>query len=218
MVVTPLGLLRQAPPRLLWLGQVASVAGDRLYGVAVVWFVVQLTGSAAAVAVISLADTLPFLAVSLFAGTVADTRDGLRLARTVDLIRAGVVAVIPILYFTGQLHLLGLAITAAVLSSMEAFFLPALQASLPRLVEPARLTPMIALLDSTDRIGRVLGPGAVGLLAVLVPEIHLFTLDSASFVVSALCLTLLVRTARPQTGTRASRRRYAAGRTDRGLA
>lgn len=198
MVVTPLGLLRQAPPRLLWLGQVASVAGDRLYGVAVVWFVVQLTGSAAAVAVISLADTLPFLAVSLFAGTVADTRDGLRLARTVDLIRAGVVAVIPILYFTGQLHLLGLAITAAVLSSMEAFFLPALQASLPRLVEPARLTPMIALLDSTDRIGRVLGPGAVGLLAVLVPEIHLFTLDSASFVVSALCLTLLVRTARPR--------------------
>jgi len=129
-----LGLLRQGPPRLLWLGQVSSVAGDRLYGVAVVWFTVQLTGSAAAVAVITLADTVPFLVVSLFAGAVADARDGLRLARTVDLIRAGVVAVVPVLYFAGHLHLVGLAIVAALLSAMEAFFLPALQASLPRLV------------------------------------------------------------------------------------
>lgn len=198
MVVNPLGLLRQGPPRLLWLGQVASVAGDRLYGVAVVWFTVQLTGSAAAVAVITLADTVPFLVVSLFAGAVADARDGLRLARTVDLIRAGVVAVVPVLYFTGHLHLIALAIVAALLSAMEAFFLPALQASLPRLVEPARLTPIIALLDSTDRLGRVLGPGAVGLLAALLPEIHLFTLDSVSFLASALCLTFLVRAAKPR--------------------
>jgi DHA3 family macrolide efflux protein-like MFS transporter len=190
--------LRQRTFRLLWLGQVASVAGDRLYSVAVVWFTVQLTGSAAAVAVVSLADTVPFLLASLFAGAVADSRDGLGLARTVDLIRAGVVALVPILYFIGQLHLVGLAVVAAVLSSMEAFFLPALQASLPRLVEPARLTPLVALLDSTDRLGRVLGPGVVGLLAAMVPEIHLFTLDSVSFVASALCLTHLVKAARPK--------------------
>ncbi len=193
-----LELLRQRTLRFLWLGQVASVAGDRLYGVAVVWFTVQLTGSAAAVAVVSLADTVPFLVVSLFAGAVADSRDGLRLARSVDVIRAGVVAAVPILYFIGQLHLVGLVVVAAVLSSMEAFFLPALQASLPRLVEPARLTPLVALLDSTDRLGRVLGPGAVGLLAALVSEIHLFTLDSVSFVASALCLTCLVKAARPK--------------------
>ena len=98
------------------------MAGDRLYSVAVVWFTVQLTGSAAAVALITLADTVPFLVVSLFAGAVADARDGLRLARTVDLIRAGVVAVVPVLYFIGHLHLMGLVIVAAVLSAMEAFF------------------------------------------------------------------------------------------------
>ena len=116
------------------------MAGDRLYSVAVVWFTVQLTGSAAAVAVVSLADTAPFLVVSLFAGAVADSRDGLGLARSVDVIRAGVVGSVPILYFIGQLHLVGLVVVAAALSSMEAFFLPSLQASLPRLVEPARMT------------------------------------------------------------------------------
>ena len=105
------------------------MAGDRLYSVAVVWFTVQLTGSAAAVAVVSLADTVPFLVVSLFAGAVADSRDGLGLARSVDVIRAGVVGSVPILYFIGQLHLVGLVVVAAALSSMEAFFLPALQAS-----------------------------------------------------------------------------------------
>ena len=165
---------------------------------AVVWFTVRLTGSAGAVAVITLADTVPFLVVSLVAGAVADMRDGLRLARTVDLVRAAAVAVLPVLYLTGHLHLVGLAVVASVLSALEAFFLPALQASLPRLVEPSRLTPMVALLDSTDRIGRVLGPGTVGLLAALVPEIHLFTLDSLSFLVSALCLSFVVKSARPR--------------------
>jgi DHA3 family macrolide efflux protein-like MFS transporter len=99
---------------------------------------------------------------------------------------------VPVAYLTGHLSVVVLATVAAVLSALDAFFLPALQASLPRLVEPAALTPMVSLLDSTDRLGRVLGPGAIGLLTAI-PQIHLFTADAVTFLISAGCF-VAVRT------------------------
>jgi len=194
------GLLRRRTLRLVWGGQVASVVGDRLYGVALIWITLTLTGSPSAVAVVSIADTAPFLLASTVSGWVADRGDGLRLTRGVDIARAGVVAAVPALYLSGHLNLLTLAAVAALLSGLEAFFLPALQASLPRLVEPTHLTPMVSLLDSTDRLGRILGPGLIGLLAAL-PEAHLFTIDSISFLISAACLTVVLRHVPPLDDT-----------------
>jgi MFS transporter, DHA3 family, macrolide efflux protein len=187
-----IGLLRQPLPRLLWAGQLASVAGDRLYAVALVWVTLTLTGSPAAVAGAMLAGGIPFLPASLISGWLADRHDALRLARGVDFARAGAVAVLPAMSAFGWLSLPAVFAVAVVLSGLDAFFLPAVQASLPRLIEPAGLTPMVSLLDSTDRLGRVLGPGLVGLLAFL-PEIHLFSLDAVTFLISAVTLTAIHR-------------------------
>ena len=195
-----LALLRRPGPRLLWSGQVTSATGDRLYGVALIWITLRLTGSPAAVGLVTLADTLPFLATSLVSGALADRRDALRLARAVNLAQALIVAVIPAAYLAGHLDVPVLAAVACLLSALEAFCLPSLQASLPRLVEPRALTPMVSLLDSTDRLARVLGPGAISLLVVIVPEVHLFSLDAASLAVSAFCLSRVLRYAAPPTG------------------
>jgi MFS family permease len=186
------GLLRHPVPRLLWAGQVASVAGDRLYAVALVWVALTLTHAPGAVAGVMLADSIPFLLASSVSGWLADRHDGLRLARGVDVARAVAVAVLPALSVFGWLSLPALVAVAVVLSALDAFFLPAVQATLPRLVEPGGLTPMVSLLDSTDRLGRVLGPGLVGLFAFL-PEIHLFSLDAVTFLISAGTLTAIHR-------------------------
>ena len=140
----------------------------------------------------SIAGSVPYLVVSQISGWVADRVDGLLLARGADYASALTVMIIPALSMLNRLDLAALAGVAAVLSGLEAFFLPALQANLPRLVSSAELTPMVSLLDSTDRLGRILGPGLIGLLG-FVPRIQLFTLDAGSFLVSALCLTAIHR-------------------------
>lgn len=188
-----IGLLRRPGPRLLWLSQVGSVAGDRIYSLALIWATLRLTGSPTAVAVVTLAQVLPFLAVSVVSGAIVDKRDALRLARVVDIARALIVAVIPVAYLTDHLSVATLAAVAGLLSGLDAFFLPSLQSSLPLLGEATALLGMVSLLDSTDRLGRILGPGLVGVLAVSVPEIHLFTVDSVSFLLSAVLLTALGR-------------------------
>jgi MFS transporter, DHA3 family, macrolide efflux protein len=197
-------LLKRPIPRLIWLGETVSVAGDRLYAVALIWLTVQLSHTPAVVAAMSLATTVPYLATSLVSGWLADRGDPLRLARRADLISALAVAVVPVLAAIGRLSIPALAAVAVTLSAAEAFVLPALQASLPGLVDRSALTALVSLLDSTDRLGRVLGPALIAVLAFL-PQAQLFTVDAASFAVSAWCITLVIR----RRAARAPQRRAA---------
>jgi hypothetical protein len=81
-----------------------------------------------------------------------------------------------------------------VLSGGTALFRPALQSSLPHLArEPAMLPAANALLDTTERIARLLGPGLVGLTAALLPLPHLVTLDGLSLLISAAAVAAIAR-------------------------
>ena len=86
--------------------------------------------------------------------------------------------------------LLGLAVV--VLSLAEGFFNPALQVILPVLApERDLLVATNGLMDSTDRMARLVGPGMVAMLGAMVAPIHLFALDAMSFAVSGLAVASL---------------------------
>ena len=190
-----LRLLRQPIPLAVWLGQLFSVTGDKLYAMAVLWLVLQLTGSAKLMAAVSVAESVPYvLAGFLCAGLI--TRPGrLRAMIRLDLLSAAVVALVPVTYLLGLRSILLLVAVAAAASALEALFDPALQSALPDVVAGADLQPMIALTDSTDRLARVLGRGSAGLLLFVLPEIHLFSFDAGTFLVSAAALAFVARRA-----------------------
>src|SRR5579875_384404 len=186
-----LRLLRRPVPLALWLGQLCSVSGDKLYAMAVLWLVLQLTGSANLMATVSVAESVPYVLVGfLGAGLIGRSRR-LRMMMRLDLLSAAAVVCIPVAFLLGVHSFALLVSVAVVLSALSALFDPALQAVLPDLVPRESLQPMIALADSTNRLARVLGPGSAGLILLLLPEIHLFTLDAASFLVSAAALALV---------------------------
>ena len=190
-----LRLLRQPVPLALWLGQLFSVTGDKLYAMALLWLVLQLTGSARLMAAVSVAESVPYVLAGFFgAGLVARSRK-LRAMIRLDLLSAAVIAVIPLSYLLGVRSIALLVLAAAAASALEALFDPALQSVLPEIVPGGDLQPMVALTDSTDRLARVLGPGSAGLLLLVIPEIHLFSLDAATFLVSAAALALVARRA-----------------------
>jgi len=191
--VRVLRLLRRPIPLAIWGGQVLSVTGDRLYAMAVLWLVLQLTGSAKLMAAVSLAESVPSaLAGFLGAGLITRSKQ-LRAMILLDLASAAFVVVVPVTYLLGLRSVLLLCGIAAILSSLEALFGPALQSVLPDVVPAADIQPMIALTDSTDRLARIAGPGSAGLLLLLIPEIDLFTVDAATFLVSAAALLVVAR-------------------------
>lgn len=189
-ILTP---LRDTPVALLWGGLSLSAVGDQLYIVAVIWIAVGLLGAWAGYLPALGAAVVLFTA--LFGGSWADDHEPRAAMIGADLIRSGVL-VLAVLEWTLRGHitagtLLGLTIVLAI---GQAVFRPALQGMLAPLVgERENLPAANALLDTTDRMARLLGPGLVALFAAWLPARHFLSLDAVSFLASALALTLIGR-------------------------
>jgi hypothetical protein len=78
---------------------------------------------------------------------------------------------------------------AIVAAALEALFDPSLRALIPALVpDPNFAQATNALMDATLRIAFVVGPAIVAVLGRVMPTIHFFTLDAATFALSALSI------------------------------
>lgn len=185
--------LRDRPVALLWGGLSLSAVGDQLYAVALTWIAVGVFGTAAGYLAALTAATV--MAAALLAGRWADAWEQRAAMIGADLARGlALLAVVLDWTLRGRPSAVGLVVITVVLAVGQAVFQPALQGSLPGLVRDAgRLPAVNALLDSTDRIARLLGPGLVAVLAAFLPARHFLSLDAASFGLSATALILIGR-------------------------
>ncbi len=185
--------LRDAALACLWGGLSLSAIGDQLFAVALIWIAVGLLGPWAGY-LPALGATI-VLATALLAGHWADFWEPRSAMIGADLARA-VALVLAFLQWSvwGGISAETLVGLTSILSMGQAIFRPALQGMLAPLVgAPERLPAANALLDTTDRIARLLGPGVVAALAAWLPTQHFLSLDAASFLASALALMLIGR-------------------------
>jgi DHA3 family macrolide efflux protein-like MFS transporter len=187
-ILTP---LRHRAIVLLWSGLATSSIGDQLYAVALAWIGVSVFGARAGY--LSALSSGCLLVTALAIGHWADRWDRRRTMIAADLVRAAVLAVLVLAWsWVGAPPSAGLVVTVICLAIGAACFEPALQAVLPGVVPDTRLLPAAnALLDATDRIARLLGPGMVAVLASLIPIKHFLTLDALTFLVSAGAMGLV---------------------------
>ena len=73
-------LFRQRPFLLYWFARVFTAAGFQMQGVAMAWQVYQLTGSALDLGLVGLFQFLPRIALTPFAGHLADRHNRRRIA------------------------------------------------------------------------------------------------------------------------------------------
>lgn len=177
---------------ILWLAQLLSAVGDRLFEIAAVWLAVQLVGSE--VGFVLTAGALARLSIGLLGGVLADRYDRQKLMVTADVVRCLAVLSLPLAAAFGSITLVQLAVVATITGGLTALFEPTLQASLPALTPDSRsLQALNGLLDVTARLARIVGPGLAGLLIAFLPLTHLFTIDAVTFGLSALAVLTLGR-------------------------
>ncbi len=190
--MTFLKVLRLRHIAFLWLSQVLSAMGDYFYQIAVMWIAVKSVGSGAGI--VAAAEAGSMLLFGLLGGVYADRWNRRSVMITVDIIRAGAVATLPLLAHFGVLQFWHLVVVATIIGSLESLFDPALQASLPALAgDTQTLQATNGLMDTTRRLARVLGPSMAGILAALMPLPQFFTLDAISFGISATAVFSLSR-------------------------
>lgn len=82
---------------------------------------------------------------------------------------------------------------ALLLGVLGALLDPNLGAFVPELADPEQVQQVTGLMDLTGRLARVAGPGAAGLLLLVVPAAGLYAVDAATFAVSAVVLLRIAR-------------------------
>jgi MFS family permease len=174
--------------RLLWASQAVSQIGDGLTKVALLWFVYQLTGSALKMTIIGLLQTIPPLVLSPLLGVYLDRLPKKPVMMALDVIRAILIALVPVLYVIDALTLEVLFVLVFFTAIFSTAFGPALAASLPLLVKPSELMSANSLLQSTTNMGILIGPAICGVLIAWLGTENVLYVDAATFLLSAFCL------------------------------
>ena len=181
-------LIRTRDFGLLWWGQMTSQIGEGLNKVALLWFVYSLTGSALKMTIVGLIQTIPPLVLGPMIGVYLDRLPKKTVMVWVDLVRTVMTFLIPALYAMDKLSLEGLYAIIFLTSIVSTVFGPALVSAVPRLVRPNELVTANALIQGTNNIGLLLGPAISGLLIAMIGAENVLYVNSATFLVSALCL------------------------------
>lgn len=188
----------------LWaylLAEVVSTTGTRMSMVAIPWFVLTTTGSAATTGLVAFAETLPYVVVLALGGPVVDRFGAWRVAIVAGVTAAGLVGAVPALYAAGALHLGVLVVLVASAGAVRGLE-TSTYVLLPGLAEAAGmpLTRATGLHDGMNRTAGMLGVPLAGVLIAVSSAPAVLIVDAATFLVAALLLALLVpRTSQPPT-------------------
>ena len=195
-------LRRHREFRRLFAGQTVSLFGTMLTWVALPWQVWDVTRSSAAVGMLGVAQLLPMLVFGLLGGTTADAFDRRRLVIGSEIVlAAGSLA----LFWNARLErpsVVLLFVLAALLSIVDSFHRPALEAFTQRLLTPQDMVAVGALNAMRFGLAAVVGPALAGLVLARGGAAWAYAIDAATFAASVAFLAGL-GPAPPAAGARA---------------
>jgi len=181
-----LALVRNRNFSLLWMGQLVSFFGDRVHQVAIGVLVLQ-RGSPLDVGIVFAATALPNVFLGPLAGALVDRWDRRRTMIVCDLVRAGLVLLVPLVI---EVHIGLVYLVALAVATTGLLFRPAKTAIVPLIVDEERLVTANSASSVNETLADLLGyPVAAAIVASLAGLIGAaFVLDSATYVVSAFLL------------------------------
>lgn len=196
--------------RLLWLGESISLLGDQFYIIALPWLVLQLTGNALALGAITALATVPRALLMLVGGALVDRLSPRAVMFASNFARMILVALLAVLVLTNALQLWMLYFFAVIYGSASAFYFPAENAMIPKLLQPDQLQMGNTLSNGVATLSMFVGPALAGVLIVALggtadqPSVTgtgaAFALDALSFLASVITLWLM----RPQAAAAAA--------------
>ncbi|WP_339800163.1 MFS transporter [Paenibacillus sp. FSL R5-0744] len=184
-------LTANKPFMLLIAAQLVSNVGDWLHILALLTMVgFKWNATPWEITAISLCMAVPLLLGGPFAGYLSDRFNRKALMIGSDIARA---AVVICLVFAGSLWQVYVLLLAK--GCMDVLFSPAKSGKIKELVPTAQMDKAMALSSSIEQITKIVGPALGGLLVAAFGISVCYMIDSATFVLSAIFLLGLPRTA-----------------------
>ncbi len=185
----------------LWTGLAISRLGDQFTAIALLWFVLQLTGSGAAVGLVIVCFDLPALVTGPFLGMLLDRYQPRTVMAVDNAARAGIIAAIPVLYWLGVLQFWHIVILALAAGALQPATFVGVRSYLPHLVPDQELNRANTLLVGNLQFASLIGPAAAGALVAIIGGPAILLIDAASFVIMALVAIGLPKVERERAST-----------------
>ena len=186
-----LGLLRERRQfRYLWLAQVISLLGDWFNTIATIILVNRYTDSGLAIGALFIARAMPLFFLGPVAGVVADRLNRKVVLVATDLSRA--VIVLGLLLVNSPDRVWLIYVLTILQFSVSAFFEPARSAILPSLIIHEELLPANTLASATWSAMLAFGAAIGGVAAGLFGTSIAISIDSVTFLLSALLVLQIV--------------------------
>lgn len=162
------------------------------------WFMYELTGSAALLGAVGLANGLPLLLLSLYGGVIADRVAKKNVLIVGQIASAALALAVAVLITTGIINWHLLIVASLAQGVIMALMMPSRQAVIPELVGEQGLTNAVALNTAGMNLNRLTAPGVAGLMIAVVGIESVYYVMTALYIVATLFATAL-----PITGTTA---------------
>ncbi|AOY77011.1 MFS transporter [Clostridium formicaceticum] len=170
---------------LLWTGQMVSQIGDKFYGIALAWWILQQTNSPVIMGLFMAVSVLPGLAFGVFAGVFIDRWNRKILIIASDMLRGICVIVIAFLSVIDILELWHIFAAAILISLASAFFDPTVKAVIPQIVEQEQLPRANALSEIIDASSMIIGPVLGAAFVSFFGFTLVFLINGLSYLISA---------------------------------
>jgi MFS family permease len=189
--------LRRRDFRLLLAGQTASQLGAQVSAVAIpLLAVLTLDASPLQLGLVSAAQTVAFALIGLPSGAWVDRWRRRPILIASDVIRAVLLATIPIAFLLDVLTITQLIIVSLLAGAARVFFDVAYQSYLPSVIGRDQLLSGNSAMETVRASGQIVGPGIGGWLVALAGAANVVLIQAVTFAASAVSLAA-IRTREP---------------------
>ena len=187
--VSDTALFQNRDFRLLLIGQTTSQLGAQVSGVAIpLLAVLTLDASPIELGLVTASSTVAFALIGLPAGAWLDRWRKLPVLVISDIVRAFLLATIPLAALLGTLTIIHLIVVALLTGFARVFFDVGYQSYLPTVLGKDKILAGNASMETIRASGQVVGPGLGGGLVALFGAAAVVLLQAVTFAVSAACL------------------------------
>lgn len=167
------------------LGQIISLFGNSILRFALSLYVLEVTGSAAVFGTILAVSMIPTVLLSPFGGVLADRLPKQKIMTILDFVTAGLIVAYD-MKFGNSGNLAAVTVFMILLTLIQTFYQPSVQASIPLLVSQEHLMAANGIVMQVQALAGLLGPILSGILYGIGGVMPILAASAVCFFLSAV--------------------------------
>lgn len=170
---------------LMIVGQIISLFGNAILRFSLSLYVLDMTGSATAFGGILAISIIPTILLAPFGGILADRMSRKYIMLILDFLTAALIFIFS-LFATQDIAIVWIGVVMIVLSIIQSFYQPSVQASIPLLAAQDNLMKANGIVVQVNALANLLGPILGSVLFTILPFVSLLWIAAGSFFFSAI--------------------------------